>query len=165
MKRIIPFAPHYTIDEHGRVFGPTGVQLDYEVRQNRFGDVLTVAIGEGNEMTWHPVIELVSAVHFLGERIVCPDGSKLVGPSPFDSKVATQSRFVSIEGAWNSLADSDPGNVLPRQDVVTEIWCWYRQKGATVGETQNALATLKNPIAYRVCHDIIAACLIAGIRE
>ena len=155
MKRIIPFAPHYTIDEHGRVFGPTGVQLDYEVRQNRFGDVLTVAIGEGNEMTWHSVIELVSAVHFSGERIVCPDGSKLVAPS----------RFVSIAGAWNSLADSDPGDGLPRQDVVTEIWCWYRQKGATVGETQNALATLKNPIEYMVCHDIIAACLISGIRE
>lgn len=155
MKRIIPFAPLYTIDEHGCVFGPTGKQLDYEVRQNRFGDVLTVAIGEGNEMTWHSVIELVSAVHFLGERIVCPDGSKLVAPS----------RFVSISGAWNSLADSDPGGGLPRQDVVTEIWRWYRQKGATVGETQNALATLKNPIEYRVCHDIIAACLIAGIRE
>lgn len=155
MKRIIPFAPLYTIDEHGRVFGPTGVQLDYEVRQNRFGDVLTVAIGEGNEMTWHSVIDLVSAVHFLGERIVCPDGSKLVAPS----------RFVSIAEAWNSLADSDPGGGLPRQDVVTEIWCWYKQKGATVGETQNALATLKNPIEYRACHAIIAACLIAGIRE
>lgn len=165
MKRIIPFAPHYTIDEHGRVFGPTGVQLDYEVRQNRFGDVLTVAIGEGNEMTWHSVIELVSAVHFNGDRIVCPDGSKLVGPSPFDSKVATPSRFVSIEGAWNSFADTDPSAVLPRQDVVTEIWWWYRQKGATVPEVSNALATLKNPVAYRVCRDVIAACLISGIRE
>lgn len=155
MKRIIPFAPHYTIDENGRVFGPTGVQLDYEVRQNRFGDVLTVAIGEGNEMTWHSVIDLVSAVHFHGDRIVCPDGSKMVAPS----------RFVSINAPLNSLADTDPGVVLQRQDVVTEIWCWYRQKGATVGETQNALATLKNPIEYRVCIDIIAACLIAGIRE
>lgn len=164
MKRIIPFAPHYTIDEHGRVFGPTGVQLDYEVRQNRFGDVLTVAIGEGDEMQWHSVIELVSLVHFNGDRIVCPDGSKIVGPS----------RFVSIEGAWYSLADTDPGVVLPRQDVVTEIWWWYRQteiwswcrqNGATVPEVQNALARLKNPIDYGTCRAVIAACLIAGIRE
>lgn len=155
MKRIIPFAPLYTVDELGRVFGPTGKQLDYEVRQNRFGDVLTVAIGEGNEMTWHSVIELVSAVHFNGDRIVCPDGSKIVGPC----------RFVSIEGAWHSFADTDPSAVLPRQDVVTEIWWWYRQNGATVPEVSNALATLKNPVAYRVCRDVIAACLISGIRE
>ena len=155
MKRIIPFAPHYTIDENGRVFGPTGVQLDYEVRQNRFGDVLTVAIGEGNEMTWHSVIDLVSVVHFLGERIVCPDGSKLVAPS----------RFVSIAGAWNSLADSDPGGGLPRQDVVTQIWYWYKATGLTVTQVFSTLQTMNLETSRSVCLDVIRAALIAGIRE
>ena len=151
MKRIIPFAPHYTIDEHGRVFGPTGVQLDYEVRQNRFGDVLTVAIGEGNEMTWHSVIDLVSVVHFNLDRIVSIEGSKLVAPT----------RYVSLEGygqAWDAWT-------RPRQDVVTEIWYWYKQKGATVTETVNALETLKAETPRSVCLDVIRAALIAGIRE
>ncbi len=151
MKRIIPFAPHYTIDENGRVFGPTGVQLDYEVRQNRFGDVLTVAIGEGNEMAWHPVINLVSAVHFLGDRIVSIEGSKLVAPT----------RFISLEDA-GQFGDAW---TRPRQEVITEIWYWYKQKGATVTQIFNALETLKAETSHNTCLQVIRAALIAGIRE
>ena len=150
MKRIIPFAPLYTIDEYGRVFGPTGQQLDYEVRQNRFGDVLTVAIGEGDQMSWHPVIDLVSMTHFGRARIVSIDGSKLVAPT----------RFVAIEPE----ADFDAWT-RPKQEVVTEIWYWYRSLGGTVTDAFNALQTLKTETPYSMCLKVVRCALIAGIRE
>ena len=152
MKRIIPFAPLYTIDEYGRVFGPTGEQLDYEVRQNRFGDVLTVAIGEGDQMSWHPVIDLVSMVHFGRGLIVSAEGSKLVAPT----------RFVAIEGARTvEYWDKE----WPKQEVVTEIWYWYKQIGGTVTDAFNALQTLKAETPFSMCLKVIRCALIAGIRE
>ena len=150
MKRIISFAPLYTVDEYGRVFGPTGAQLDYEVRQNRFGDVLTVAIGEGDQMSWHPVIDLVSMVHFDRELIVAVDGSKLVAPT----------RFVAIEAEAGFDARD-----RPRQEVVTEIWYWYKSLGGTVTDAFNALKTLKVETFYTICLKVVRAALIAGIRE
>ena len=152
MKRIIPFAPLYTVDEYGRVFGPTGTQLDYEVRQNRFGDVLTVAIGEGDQMSWHPVIDLVSMVHFGRALIVSTEGSKLLAPT----------RFVTIEGARSpEYWDKE----RPKQEVVTEIWYWYKSIGGTVTDAFNALQTLNTETPYSMCLKVVRCALIAGIRE
>ena len=152
MKRIIPFAPLYTVDEYGRVFGPTGEQLDYEVRQNRFGDVLTVAIGEGDQMSWHPVIDLVSMVHFDRELIVSVGGSKLVAPIKFVSIERT--REAPIWASWK-----------PKQEVVTEIWYWYKALGGTVTQAFNALQTLKVETPHSICLKVVRAALIAEIRE
>lgn len=152
MKRIIPFAPLYTVDEYGRVFGPTGEQLDYEVRQNRFGDVLTVAIGEGDQMSWHPVIDLVSMVHFGRGLIVSALGSKLVAPT----------RFVVLEGG-SALEYFDKER--PKQEVVTQIWYWYKATGLTVSQVFSALQAMNAETPYSMCLKVVRCALIAGIRE
>ena len=150
----------YTIDEFGRVYGPTGQQLDYEVRQNRFGDVLTVAIGEGDQMQWHSVIELVSQCHFDGDLIVHSTGSKLGFLSltrrnigfPGDKK----NRFVSLSEHCSGT--------LPKRDSCIEIWYRYSNRNESISEIHKALNDkIQMPMeAYR---NVVRAALIAGIRE
>lgn len=149
MKRIIPFAPLYTINEYGRAFGPTGKQLDYEVRQNRFGDVLTVAIGEGNEMSWHPVIDLVSSIHFDSCKIVTGSGMKLSMPGR------------NSRPPW--LVLDHHARTLPRLDACIEIWYRYQVLGHCIPQIYADLSEkIEAPVLmYR---DVVAAALIAGMR-
>lgn len=160
MKRIIPFAPHYTIDEYGRVFGPADHQLDYEVRQNQFGDVLTVALGEGDQMQWHSVIDLLSAVHFDGEPIVWSSGSKL-GFTTLEQ--IERGRWLNIAKYW---ANSRP---IPPQKLCTEVWYRYEFQRQSLTKIIAAIHQIDgySSIAYAVDshRSVVRAALLAGVRE
>lgn len=172
MKRIIPFSPHYTIDEYGRVFGPADHQLDYEVRQNQFGDVLTVALGEGDQMQWHSVIDLLSAVHFDGEPIVWSNGSKLGFTTLFHHRAGfVQPQVYGVEqGRWLNIAkywaNSRP---IPSQKLCTEVWYRYQNQGQSLSEINAAIHKIDGYSSVGFALDsyrsVVRAALLAGVRE
>lgn len=164
MKRIIPFAPLYTIDDRGNVFGPDGQKLIYEVRQNIFGDVLTVALGDGDDMRWHSVIDLVSTVHFDGDRIVYSSGAKIGYLSLLNSNIGfppqKHTGFVSLSAFAKDL---------PSQAACVEIWYQYQDKDKSISEihkdVKDKLGTSVSQSTVSIVRSVVRAALMAGIRE